>query len=282
MTSVMTIRAICDYDRAGRRSTLDAMTTTPVVSCQDLRYLAGRYEILKGLGLAVRPGTIFALLGTNGAGKTTTMELLLGQRRPGAGTVRVLGCDPYRERRMLATDLGVVLQEGGCAPDLTVAETVRLWARLHGRRDAGDLLEELDLNCRASARVRHLSGGERRRLDLAVALCGDPKLLLLDEPTSGLDPESRARTWAVLRDRRRAGMTVLLTTHYLEEAEVLADEMAIMHDGRVAAAGTLDEVRRLGTLADTFHHIAAGTNAGAEGGAGTARALGATARQDLR
>ena len=229
----------------------------PVVSCRGMRFSYGAFEAVRGVDLDVRRGAIFALLGTNGAGKTTTLELLLGQRRPGSGTVRVLGRDPLRDRRRLTADVGVVLQEGGCVPDLTVAETVRLWLRLHRRRHvAGTLLEEVALDHRASLRVRQLSGGERRRLDLAVALCGDPKLLILDEPTSGLDPQSRLQTWAVLRERQRAGTTVVFTTHYLEEAQAHADQVAIMDAGKVAVTGTLQQVQTSGSLADTFHRIA--------------------------
>jgi ABC-2 type transport system ATP-binding protein len=232
----------------------------PVASCEGLRFSYGRAEVIRGVDLDVRRGELFALLGTNGAGKTTAMELLLGHRRPTGGTIRVLGRDPYRDRRSLAADVGVVLQEGGCAPELTVAETVRLWLRLHRRRHvvraAGALLEEVQLRHRAAVRVRQLSGGERRRLDLAVALCGEPQLLLLDEPTSGLDPQSRAHTWAVLRERLRRGITILVTTHYLEEAEALADRVAIMHAGEVAVVGTVAEVRQSGSLADAFHRIA--------------------------
>jgi ABC-2 type transport system ATP-binding protein len=237
----------------------------PVATCRDLRFSYGSAQVVDGVDLDVRRGELFALLGTNGAGKTTTMELLLGHRRPTGGTVRVLGRDPRRDRRLLAADVGVMLQEGGCAPELTVAETVRLWLRLRRRRlvvrTADALLDEVQLHHRAAVRVRQLSGGERRRLDLAVALCGEPQVLLLDEPTSGLDPQSRAHTWAVLRERLRRGVTVVLSTHYLEEAEALADRVAIMHAGRVAAIGTVTEVRESGSLADAFHRIAERTAA---------------------
>ncbi|OJF09887.1 hypothetical protein BG844_35095 [Couchioplanes caeruleus subsp. caeruleus] len=217
--------------------------------------------MVRGVDLDVGPGELFALLGTNGAGKTTTMEMMLGHRRPAEGTIRVLGHDPLRDRRRLAAHVGVVLQESGCSPELTVAETVRLWLRLRGQhavaRTVQALIEELDLNSRADVPVRQLSGGERRRLDLAVALCGDPPLLLLDEPTSGLDPQSRARTWRVLRDRVNRGVTILLTTHYLEEAEVAASHVAIMNAGTVAVAGTVPQVRGAGTLAEAFDRVAA-------------------------
>jgi ABC-2 type transport system ATP-binding protein len=249
--------------RLPRLSGMDVHTMSdPVVTCRGLRFSYGHAEVVSGVDLDVGRGELFALLGTNGAGKTTTMELLLGHRRPSHGTVRVLGREPGRDRRDLAADVGVVFQEGGCAPDLTVAETVRLWLRLHRRRHVAlatrDLLDELQLGHRAAVRVRQLSGGERRRLDLAVALCGNPQLLVLDEPTSGLDPQSRAHTWAVLRERLRRGITVVLTTHYLEEAEAVADRVAIMNAGTIAAVGTVPQVRRTGSLAEAFHRIAAG------------------------
>jgi ABC-2 type transport system ATP-binding protein len=231
-----------------------------VISCSELRYSYGAFEAVRGVDLAVPRGMLVALLGTNGAGKTTTLEMLLGQRRPTGGTVRVLGRDPFRQRRRLARSVGVVPQEGGCAPGLTVDETVRLWLRLHHRRAVGPvarrLIGELRLADRATVRVGQLSGGERRRLDLAVALCGEPELLVLDEPTSGLDPESRLLTWQLLQQWRRAESTIVLTTHYLEEAEALADRVVILHDGWVAAAGTLAEVRGTDTLSSVFHRIA--------------------------
>jgi ABC-2 type transport system ATP-binding protein len=189
--------------------------------------------VLRGADLDVARGELLVLLGVNGAGKTSLMEVLTGHRRPTAGTVRLLGRDPHRDRRRLAADVGVMLQEGGLAPDLTVAETVRLWQRLHDRPPTTTLLTELRLDALAAVRVRQLSGGERRRLDLAVALAGEPSLLLLDEPTSGLDPESRAHTWAVLGARRRAGCTILFTTHYLEEAREHADRIAVLAEGRI-------------------------------------------------
>ena len=273
MTSVITTRAErtvlaagCHYPASQRVPRLDGMTRTtppePVLSCRDVRVSYGPAEVVRGVDLDVGRGEIFALLGTNGAGKTTTMELLLGHRRPTGGTVRVLGRDPYLDRRRLAAEVGVVLQESGCAPDLTVTETVRLWLRLHRRPDVaragGELLDEVRLDHRAGLRVRHLSGGERRRLDLAVALAGRPRLLLLDEPTSGLDPQARSHTWAVLRNRVRRGTTVLFTTHYLEEAEALADRVAIMNAGTVAVAGTVPEVRASGSLAEAFDRVATG------------------------
>jgi ABC-2 type transport system ATP-binding protein len=210
----------------------------PVV-CRGVHLSYGSYQAVRGADLDVGPGELLALLGTNGAGKSTLLDALLGLRRPDAGTVRVLGRDPCSSRRRLAHDVGAVLQDSGCAPDLTVAETIRLWLRLHRRptrTPTEGLLKEVRLEHRADLRVRQLSGGERRRLDLAVALSGDPRLLLLDEPTSGLDPQARSHTWSVLRKRLEDGVTVVLTTHYLEEAETLADRVAVLHDGVVAVA----------------------------------------------
>lgn len=237
------------------------MTSQSVIECTGLRFAYGETEVIRGLDLVVGRGDLFALLGTNGAGKTTALELLLGERRAGGGAVRVLGREPCTARRTLAGEVGVVMQESGCAPDLRVGETLRLWLRLRGRRDvagaAASLLDEVGLARLATRRVRQLSGGERRRLDLAVALCGDPPLLILDEPTSGLDPQSRRDTWQVLRNRSRGGTTILFTTHYLEEAETLAGRVAIMDAGRVALCAATAEVRRSGSLTEVFHRIAA-------------------------
>ncbi|MEU6061094.1 ABC transporter ATP-binding protein [Streptomyces sp. NPDC047097] len=203
----------------------------------------GGFEAVRGIDLAVEHGEIFALLGTNGAGKTSTVELLEGLAEPSGGTVRVLGRDPYRQRAEVRPRIGVMLQEGGFPSDLTVAETVRMWAGCTtGARPVGEALELTGLGGRAAVRVKQLSGGERRRLDLALALLGRPEVLFLDEPTTGLDAEGRRETWRLVRRLREGGTTVLLTTHYLEEAESLADRLAIMHGGRIVAAGTPAEV----------------------------------------
>lgn len=208
-----------------------------------LRCSYGDFEAVKGIDLAVRPGELFALLGTNGAGKTTTMETLEGHRRASGGQVSVLGLDPGSDRSRLRRRVGIMLQESGFAGDLTVRETVELWARLTTDPSPTDAaLERLELTDRADTRVVQLSGGQKRRLDLVLATLNRPEVLFLDEPTAGLDPESRARTWEVIRDLRASGTTVVLTTHYLEEAEQLADQIAIMHEGRIATRGTLADV----------------------------------------
>ncbi len=171
------------------------------------------------------------------------METLEGHRRPSGGRVSLLGMDPYRQRRTLRSRVGIMVQESGFVGDLTVAETVRLWRSLSSHtEDPAEKLEQLDLLHRKDVAVKQLSGGERRRLDLAMALFGNPEVLFLDEPTTGLDPESRKRTWDVIRELLAGGATVLLTTHYLEEAEELADRLAIMHAGRIAVSGTMEEV----------------------------------------
>ncbi|WP_329622191.1 ABC transporter ATP-binding protein [Streptomyces sp. NBC_01255] len=207
------------------------------------RAYSGGFEAVRGISFTVPHGEIFALLGTNGAGKTSTVELLEGLAAPSAGTARVLGHDPYRERAAVRPRIGVMLQEGGFPSDLTVAETVRMWAGCTtGARPAGEALEAVGLGSRDRVRIKQLSGGERRRLDLALALLGRPEVLFLDEPTTGLDAEGRHDTWELVRALRDEGTTVLLTTHYLEEAESLADRLAIMHRGRIVLSGTPAEV----------------------------------------
>ncbi|MFB0616496.1 ABC transporter ATP-binding protein [Streptomyces sp. AGS-58] len=207
------------------------------------RVYGGGFEAVRGITFSVRRGEIFALLGTNGAGKTSTVELLEGLAAPAAGRVRVLGHDPHRERAAVRPRTGVMLQEGGFPAELTVAETARMWAGCtSGARPEHEVLARVGLADKRRVRVKQLSGGERRRLDLALALLGDPEVLFLDEPTTGLDAEGRRDTWALVRELRDAGTTVLLTTHYLEEAEDLADRLAILHEGRIAACGTPAEV----------------------------------------
>ncbi|WP_404949733.1 ABC transporter ATP-binding protein [Streptomyces sp. ARC12] len=218
----------------------------PVIEANEVRRrYAGGFEAVSGISFSVARGELFALLGTNGAGKTSTVELLEGLAPPTGGTVRVLGHDPYRERAAVRPRTGVMLQEGGFPSDLTVMETVRMWsACTTGARPAGEALEMvgLGLTGRGNVRVKQLSGGEKRRLDLALALTSRPEVLFLDEPTTGLDAEGRQETWELVRALRDNGTTVLLTTHYLEEAEALADRLAIMHQGRIVTTGTIAEV----------------------------------------
>ncbi|MFE7132258.1 ABC transporter ATP-binding protein [Streptomyces sp. NPDC057638] len=221
------------------------MTTDQnVITVEELRRsYAGGFEAVSGISFSVSRGEIFALLGTNGAGKTSTVEVLEGLAAPSGGTVRVLGHDPYRERTTVRPRIGVMLQEGGFPADLTVTETTRMWAGCTtGARPVAEALDLVGLGGRASVRVKQLSGGERRRLDLALALLGRPEVLFLDEPTTGLDAEGRRDTWDLVRALRDSGTTVLLTTHYLEEAESLADRLSIMHGGRVVVSGTPAEV----------------------------------------
>ncbi|XVV00145.1 ABC transporter ATP-binding protein [Actinosynnema sp. CA-248983] len=209
-----------------------------VIDVTGLRCRYGDFEAVRGIDLEVRQGELFALLGTNGAGKTTVMEALEGLRKPSHGRVRVLGVDPRRDRSAIRKRTGIVLQHSGFPADLTVLEMVRLW-----RRDTpADALEKLDLAHRRDVRIKQLSGGERRRLDLLLATLNRPELLFLDEPTTGLDPESRQRTWDVVRALLAEGTTVVLTTHYLEEAEASAHRLAILHEGVVRVAGTLVDV----------------------------------------
>ncbi|MDT0395563.1 MULTISPECIES: ABC transporter ATP-binding protein [Streptomyces] len=207
------------------------------------RVYGGGFEAVRGIDFSVRRGEIFALLGTNGAGKTSTVELLEGLAAPAGGQVRVLGHDPYTERAAVRPRTGVMLQEGGFPSELTVAETARMWAGcVSGARPEGEVLALVGLEAKAGVRVKQLSGGQRRRLDLALALLGDPEVLFLDEPTTGLDAEGRHDTWDLVSALRDRGTTVLLTTHYLEEAENLSDRLAIMHEGRIAVTGTPAEV----------------------------------------
>lgn len=214
----------------------------------DVRGLVKRYGdtvAVDGLDLTVERGETFALLGPNGAGKTTTVECCEGYRRPDAGTVRVLGLDPVRQPRHLRPRVGLMLQEGGVYPTAYPDEVLRLFAAFHADPIAPDLLlEEVGLADRRRTRYRDLSGGQKQRLALAVALIGRPELVFLDEPTAGLDPAARRGTWEIIRGLRAAGATVLITTHLLDEAEELADRVAIVDRGRMVALGTPDELTR--------------------------------------
>ncbi|GAB2455499.1 ABC transporter ATP-binding protein [Xylanimonas ulmi] len=219
------------------------MTSQAVITVSGARRRYGAFEAVRGVDLAVRRGELVALLGTNGAGKTSLVELVEGLAPPSAGEIRVLGLDPRRRRRDVVGRMGIMLQEAGFSADLTVAETARMWAgTLSAPRPVAEALDVVGLAHRADLRVASLSGGERRRLDLALAVMGRPQVLFLDEPTTGLDPESRRATWGLVRGLLEEGVTVLLTTHYLEEAEALADRIAIMHAGRIVTEGAVADI----------------------------------------
>ncbi|MEV4115490.1 ABC transporter ATP-binding protein [Nonomuraea sp. NPDC049695] len=212
------------------------------INVHGLRKSHQGFEAVKGISFEVAEGQIFALLGRNGAGKTTTIEVLAGFQRPDGGTVRVLGLDPYADRAAVRQRTGIMLQEAGFFPDLTVAQTVDTWRDFTAAPRARDeALELTGLTAKRTTKVRQLSGGEKRRLDLTLALLSRPDVLFLDEPTTGMDPEARRSTWDVVRDLARQGTTILLTTHYLDEAQRLASAMAIMDAGEVVASGDMAE-----------------------------------------
>jgi ABC-2 type transport system ATP-binding protein len=207
-----------------------------------VRGLSKRYRgnpAVDGVDLDIAHGEVYALLGPNGAGKTTTVEILEGYRRRDAGEVEVLGADPQRAPLRWRYGIGIVLQDAADLTELTVAETVRHFARYYpAARDPGEVIETVGLADKANARVRTLSGGQRRRLDVAVGVVGNPRLLFLDEPTTGFDPQARRQFWALIRGLATGhGTTILLTTHYLEEAEALADRVGVIAAGRIVAAG---------------------------------------------
>ena len=204
----------------------------------------GSQRVVDRLSLAVQRGEVFALLGPNGAGKTTTIETLEGYRKPDAGSVRVLGLDPIREAKALKPHIGVMLQQDGLYPGLTAREVLGLFASYYRRpQNVEALLERVGLDAAArKTRCRRLSGGQKRRLALAIALVGNPSLAFLDEPTTGMDPQARLATWEIIRELKRAGTTVLLTTHMMDEAERLADRIAIIDHGRLVALDTPGEL----------------------------------------
>lgn len=213
------------------------------VSVEGLRKAYGDVLAVDDLSFAIAEGEVFALLGPNGAGKTTTVEILEGHRRRSAGSVSVLGYDPQTGGRAFRERIGIVLQEAGFDDTFTVAELVRLYRGLYPRRlDVDAVIDQVGLTEKAGARVKTLSGGQRRRLDLALGLVGDPDLLFLDEPTTGFDPSARRRAWELVEALRETGKTVLLTTHYLDEAEHLADRVAVVVHGRLVALGTPAEL----------------------------------------
>ena len=209
-----------------------------VVVVEALQKRYGRQDALRGVDFEIRAGEVFGLLGPNGAGKTTTVEILEGYRRRDGGRVEVLGFDPERAGRRFRERIGVVLQSSEMWPQITVAETLRIFAGYYARpRDLGEVLALTGLEEKRDARVKTLSGGQKRRLDLAVALVGDPELLFLDEPTTGFDPGARRAAWDALRGLRSLGKTILLTTHYLDEAQTLADRVGVLVNGALVRIG---------------------------------------------
>jgi ABC-2 type transport system ATP-binding protein len=216
-----------------------------VVDVRNLTYSYGKngeFQAVKNLSFQVRSGELYALLGTNGAGKTTTLETVEGHRTAASGTVTVFGGSPG-DRKSVRPRMGIMLQESGYAADLTVVESLRLAGSVSGRNDDADrVVDVVDLRSKRDTRVGQLSGGERRRLDFGSAIWGTPELVFLDEPTTGLDPSARDGLWEVVAGLREAGTTVILTTHYLEEAEKYADRIGLMHEGVLNREGTMREL----------------------------------------
>ncbi len=219
------------------------MSSTPVISAKGLRKSYGEFEAVKGIDLQVESGEIFAFLGPNGAGKTTTVEIFEGYRNRTGGEVEVLGVDPSHPTNEWRGRVGVVLQECELAAELTVNESVSQYAGYYSApRGVEETIDLVGLADKADSRAGKLSGGQRRRLDVALALVGDPDLLFLDEPTTGFDPLARRQAWDVVRSLRDLGKTVFLTTHYMEEAQELADRVAILAAGEIVAEGPPDEL----------------------------------------
>jgi ABC-2 type transport system ATP-binding protein len=214
-------------------------SSEPVIRVQGLHKRYGDHEAVRGIDLEVRRGEIFAFLGPNGAGKTTTVEILEGFRQASGGAIEVLGQDPWRAPGGWRARLGIVLQESGAEPGLTVRECVALYAGYYpAPRNIDETIALVGLAAQAGERATKLSGGQRRRLDVALALIGDPELIFLDEPTTGFDPSARRAAWEVVAGLRELGKTIFLTTHYMEEAERLADRIAVIAAGRIVAQGT--------------------------------------------
>ena len=220
-----------------------SLTQELAIDVRDLRKSYGDVEAVRGIGFEVARGEVFCLLGPNGAGKTSIVEILEGYRVRDGGDARVLGFDPESGERELREQLGIVLQDCGVQKDLTVAELVEMYGRYHARRRPVDeVIELVELNEKRDVRAKNLSGGQRRRLDLALALVGDPELIFLDEPTTGFDPAARRHSWSTIRSLCELGKTVFLTTHFMDEAQQLADRVAVMAGGEIIATGRPDEL----------------------------------------
>ena len=215
----------------------------PAVEVSGLRKSYGGQEAVRGITFAIDEGEVFCLLGPNGAGKTTTVEVLEGYRARDTGDVHVLGFDPQRRDRAFRERIGVVLQHSDSWPNVTVAETLHIYAGYYRHpRDVPEVIELVGLDAKRDARVKTLSGGQKRRLDLGLALVGDPDLVFLDEPTTGFDPQARRNAWEMVRGLRALGKTILLTTHYLDEAQQLADRVAVLRNGLIVKEGSPAEL----------------------------------------
>ena len=213
------------------------------IEVRDLRKSYGEVEAVRGVSFEVARGEVFCLLGPNGAGKTSIVEILEGYRKRSHGEARVLGMDPAHGQRELHERVGIVLQQCGVQNDLTVTELIEMYGRYHERRrPVGELIDLVELGDKRDTRARKLSGGQLRRLDLALALVGDPDLIFLDEPTTGFDPGARRQAWSTIRSLCDLGKTVFLTTHYMDEAQHLANRVAVMNAGQIIAIGRPEEL----------------------------------------
>jgi ABC-2 type transport system ATP-binding protein len=217
----------------------------PAIAVSDLRKSYGSREAVRGISFEVEAGECFGFLGTNGAGKTTTIEILEGYRKRSAGDVSVLGLDPARPTAAWRERIGIVLQEVELDPNLTVEETVKQFASFYSApRPIAETVALAGLAEKRSSRISKLSGGQKRRVDVALGLIGDPELVFLDEPTTGFDPAARREAWSMIEGLKELGNTIVLTTHYMDEAQHLADRLLIIHAGTVVASGTTDELAR--------------------------------------
>jgi ABC-2 type transport system ATP-binding protein len=227
------------------------MSPSPAIEVRDLRKSYGDLEAVRGIDFTVARGEVYGLLGPNGAGKTTTVEILEGYRARGGGTVSVLGFDPGHRPRALRARLGIVLQQTGIYNHIRVREAIAHFAGMYPHpRDPEEVISLIGLEGKEHMKTRELSGGQLRRLDFGLALVGDPELIFLDEPTTGFDPAARRTAWGTIRSLRELGKTIVLTTHYLDEAQALADRVAIIKDGRILAEGAprelgVDSARRV-------------------------------------
>jgi len=218
-------------------------SASPAIEVTGLRRSYGDLEAVRGVSFEVARGEVFCLLGPNGAGKTTIVEILEGYRNRSAGDVRVLGIDPATGSRELREQVGIVLQQCGVQTDLSVYELVEMYGRYHvNQRPVDEVIDLVELTAKRDTRAKQLSGGQRRRLDLALALVGDPELIFLDEPTTGFDPAARRQAWTTIRSLCDLGKTVFLTTHFMDEAQYLADRVAIMTAGEIIALGQPNEL----------------------------------------